>query len=86
MSILQLTLIGSIRLLLQACTTSGNPSIKEETEASINEKIQQGVTSKDEVNTMLGDPLEATFSMMARKSGRMNFRALRHLPATSSHT
>jgi outer membrane protein assembly factor BamE (lipoprotein component of BamABCDE complex) len=61
MTNLQLTLLGCVLLLLHACTTSGNPSIKDETEASINDKIRQGVTSKDEVTAMLGDPLEADF-------------------------
>lgn len=61
MSSLRTIMIGSTLLALQACTTSGNASMKDETEASIQEKIQEGVTSKNEVTTMLGDPLEATF-------------------------
>ena len=61
MTILQLTLIGTAVLALQGCTTSGNPSIKGQTETSISEKIQEGITSKEEVATLLGDPIEATF-------------------------
>lgn len=46
---------------LQSCTTAGNPAIKDENRESIASKLLEGSTTKNEVNSMLGDPMETDF-------------------------
>lgn len=48
-------------ILLQSCTTTGNPTIKDENRESIGEKLVEGSTTKEQVNTILGDPMETAF-------------------------
>lgn len=55
-SVLLLSLI-----LLQSCTTTGNTTIKDENRESIGEKLVEGSTTKAQVNTILGDPMETAF-------------------------
>ncbi|MFT9258213.1 MAG: outer membrane protein assembly factor BamE [Acetobacter sp.] len=52
----------SALLLVAACGSSGNESIKNETAATVDQKIQDGVTTKAQVKTAYGDPLETSFT------------------------
>jgi outer membrane protein assembly factor BamE (lipoprotein component of BamABCDE complex) len=47
--------------LLTGCTTTGNSAIENESEESIGEKIQEGITTQAQINKMLGDPIDVTF-------------------------
>lgn len=47
--------------VLQSCTTTGNPTIKDENRESISEMLIEGSTTKNQVNTVLGDPMETAF-------------------------
>ncbi|OOL17683.1 lipoprotein [Bombella intestini] len=48
--------------VLAGCTSSGNTSIKNETSTTVDQKIQDGITTKDQVRTMYGDPLSINFT------------------------
>ncbi|MFT9160631.1 MAG: outer membrane protein assembly factor BamE [Acetobacter sp.] len=52
----------SALLLVAACASSGNESIKNETSTTVDQKIQDGVTTKDQVKAVYGDPLETSFT------------------------
>lgn len=52
----------SVLLLLSACGSSGNTSIKNETAATVDQKIHDGVTTKEEVRQMYGDPVATDFT------------------------
>ncbi|MCP1213789.1 outer membrane protein assembly factor BamE [Acetobacter okinawensis] len=58
------TLAGCLTALLalSACASSGNESIKNETGATIDQKIQDGVTTKDQVRAQFGDPMDTSFT------------------------
>ena len=52
-------LIGA---LLSGCTSMGNTVLKKESEASVQQKIVQGKTSKAEIKAMFGAPASTTFT------------------------
>ena len=47
--------------ILQSCTSTGNSVLVEENKESIGGKLQEGTTTKNQVYTILGDPIETTF-------------------------
>ena len=47
--------------ILQSCTSTGNSALVEENKESIVGKLQQGTTTKNQVYTILGDPIETAF-------------------------
>ncbi len=51
-----------IGLTLAGCVSSGNQSLKKETETSVKSKITEGVTTKSEVRTMFGSPAKTSFT------------------------
>ena len=48
--------------LLASCASTGNASIKQETEQSIQNKIIEGKTTKQEIRKMYGAPVSTTFT------------------------
>lgn len=52
-------LIGA---LLSGCSSVGNTVLKKESEASVQQKIVQGKTSKAEIKAMFGAPASTTFT------------------------
>ena len=52
-------LIGA---LLSGCASVGNTVLKKESEASVQQKIVQGKTSKAEIKAMFGAPASTTFT------------------------
>jgi len=48
--------------MMCACATAGNDSLRKETEASVNDKIKPGETTKAEVKSMFGSPLNTSFT------------------------
>jgi outer membrane protein assembly factor BamE (lipoprotein component of BamABCDE complex) len=48
--------------LMIGCGTSGTRALRDETQSSISEKLQEGVTTKAEVYAMLGDPLSVSLT------------------------
>ncbi|ARU96187.1 hypothetical protein [Tatumella citrea] len=51
-----------VALTLSGCATSGNKSIQNETQVSIQQKLVKGVTTKGEVRSYFGDPTGVTFT------------------------
>lgn len=49
-------------LLLVSCASTGNQTLKTESEVSISSKIQQGVTTAPEIKAMFGSPYETTYT------------------------
>lgn len=63
----------SALLLLSACASGGNESIKNETAASVDQKIHDGVTTKQEVRTMFGDPAGTSFTDSGNEEWQYSF-------------
>jgi len=49
-------------LTLSGCASTGNESLRKETEHSVSQKIVQGKTTKSEVRSMFGSPTKTTFT------------------------
>ena len=49
-------------MLFVGCASSGNQSLKKETESSVNQKIAVGRTSKREVRAHFGSPFQTSFT------------------------
>ncbi|MBV1829700.1 outer membrane protein assembly factor BamE [Komagataeibacter sp. AV436] len=49
-------------LLVAGCQSSGNTSIRKETAETVDQKIQDNVTTKQQVRTMFGDPMNVHFT------------------------
>lgn len=61
---------------LVACTSTGNPSLRDETPTTLGQKIQNGVTRKSEVYSLLGVPRETTFTDSGQEVARYEFTRL----------
>ena len=48
--------------LLVSCATSGNQTLKNETEISVDMKIIEGQTTSAEIKAMFGSPFETTYT------------------------
>ena len=57
-SILLFTLI----IFVAGCASTGNQTLKEETESSVATKIINNVTTQAEIKAMYGSPYETTFT------------------------
>ncbi|HAV35512.1 MAG TPA: hypothetical protein DCX52_04000 [Massilia sp.] len=51
-----------VALALTGCASTGNESLRRETESSVAQKIIQGKTTKSEVRAMFGSPTKTTFT------------------------
>ena len=49
-------------LFLVSCASTGNQTLKTESEVSISSKVQQGVTTAPEIKAMFGSPYETTYT------------------------
>jgi len=59
---------------LSSCASSGNETIKNETSTTIDQKIQDGQTTKDQVRSMFGDPMETTFTDSGHEEWKYQFQ------------
>ena len=48
--------------LMLGCASYGNQSLKDETEATVSEKITVDVTTKAEIKAMFGSPIHTSFT------------------------
>ena len=57
-------IIGTIfvTILITACASTGNQTLKNETELSVTEKIVKGETTATEVKAMFGSPFETSYT------------------------
>lgn len=51
-----------VTISITACVSTGNQTLKNETELSVTEKIVEGETTTTEVKAMFGSPFEATYT------------------------
>lgn len=49
-------------LLVAGCASTGNETLRKETETSVQQKMIEGKTTKAEVKAMFGSPLKTTFT------------------------
>lgn len=49
-------------LLLAGCASSGNQTLKDQSEASVSQVITEGVTTQSEVKQTFGSPMETSFT------------------------
>ena len=49
-------------LILSGCASSGNQSLKEETEFTVSAKVVEGQTTASEIKAMFGSPYETTYT------------------------
>lgn len=49
-------------LFIAACASTGNQTLKTESEVSITQKVQEGVTTAPEIKAMFGSPYETTYT------------------------
>ena len=59
--LLSACLVSSI-LLLQGCASHGNESLRAESEMSVKQKIIENKTTKQDVKSMFGSPLNTSFT------------------------
>ena len=52
----KIALVVLVALTMAGCASSGNQQLKNETETSVQTKIQEGKTTKAEVKTLFGSP------------------------------
>lgn len=59
---LYLVSLAALSLALAACMSTGNESLRKESEKTVATKIIEGKTTKAEVKTMFGSPLKTSFT------------------------
>ncbi|WP_437888627.1 hypothetical protein [Phytobacter sp. V91] len=55
-------MVMMISVALAGCASSGNQSLKKESEASVKSKVVEGVTTKAEVKKIFGSPAKTSFT------------------------
>jgi len=68
-----LLIVAVISLAMTGCMSSGNKALKEETGSSVAQKIVKGKTTKQEVRTMYGDPMETSFTDSGKEIWKYHF-------------
>tara|TARA_B100001964_G_C13733557_1_gene379870 strand:- start:33 stop:422 length:390 start_codon:yes stop_codon:yes gene_type:complete len=58
----QFLVIIFISIFMVGCGTTGNESLRSESEISIDQKITEGATTLAEIKAMFGSPLKTTFT------------------------
>lgn len=54
--------LGSVLIVSSGCMSTGNESLRKETESSVTAKIVEGKTAKSEIRSMFGSPLKTSFT------------------------
>ena len=58
----QFVYILAVFVFIAGCASTGNQTLKEETESSVSAKIINNVTTQAEIKAMFGSPYETTFT------------------------
>lgn len=58
----KLVIAAFVAATLAGCASSGNQQLKNETETSVQNKIQEGKTTKPEVKAVFGSPDEVSYT------------------------
>ena len=59
---MKISVIVTFSFILLGCSTDGTRALKDESHASIHAKIQEGVTTKNQVILSLGTPSDTSFT------------------------
>ena len=59
---MKISVIISFSFILLGCSTDGTRALKDESHASIHAKIQEGITTKNQVILALGTPSDTSFT------------------------
>ena len=62
MKALKYTSIGIVALALLGCASTGNETLRTESEASVQNKMVEGKTTKSEVKAKFGSPAKTSFT------------------------
>lgn len=74
------TLVLLLVATLSACATSGNKHLQNHTETSVSQQIIKGKTKKQEINRLLGDPDNVSFTDSGNQIWTYKFeRAVLHI-------
>jgi len=60
-------------LCLSGCASGGNKALKDETAQSVSSKIVHGQTTKDQVRSMYGDPMETSYTDSGNEIWKYHF-------------
>jgi outer membrane protein assembly factor BamE (lipoprotein component of BamABCDE complex) len=63
-------------LMLAGCVGYGNERLKQETEWSVRSKIQENVTTKDQIRVIFGSPNEASFTDSGKEIWKYSYETL----------
>jgi hypothetical protein len=66
-------IVTVISLAMTGCVSSGNKVLKEETSSSVAQKIIKGKTTKQEIRSMYGDPMETSFTDSGKEIWKYHF-------------
>ena len=61
-NLILLSIIFCLTLINIGCATSGNDSLRTETEESVGSKLKEGVTTKEEIKAMFGSPFGTSYT------------------------
>jgi len=80
----KLVITGAIALALclGGCASGGNKVLKDETAQAASQKIIHGKTTKDEVRSMYGDPMETSYTDSGNEIWKYHFTK-GHMTASS---
>lgn len=59
--------------LVSGCSSVGNEQIKQETQSTIETKLVKGKTTKEQVKSLFGDPIDATFHETGAEMWKYSF-------------
>jgi len=68
--------------MIAGCASHGNSVLKDETSAAVKNKITKGVTTKEEVRSMYGDPMTTSFTDSGKEIWKYEFIKM-HSKATN---
>jgi len=72
----------AVALCLGGCASGGNKILKEETGQSVDQKITDGKSTKDQVRSIYGDPMETSYTDSGNEIWKYNF-VKGHMTASS---
>lgn len=77
--------VFAVSTILVGCVSTGNEALKNETEASVEQKLTEGQTKKSEVKKMFGSPMSTSFTsagdeMWSYQFSKMQADAINFVP------
>lgn len=76
LSFTRVVLVAAAVVLVSGCASRGNESLRDVSESTIMESVQDGVTTKEQVRQKFGSPLNVSFTETGREIWKYEFVAL----------